>query len=210
MFSKQGSYGMGIQYHMEARMISRIDHISIAVKDYEKALHFFQHVLGAIPGISGKDSTLKYFWQSHSMGDLSGLELLNATEKGSFLDNFFKKRKYGGIHHMTLQTPDIHEAKKKLEDNQIPYFGFNVENDYWKELFIHPHDAFGVLIQIAEFNPYDWLDESEKFPDGRKWSIEKEGNGFTLSFAQHGKRKAKIELTRAEIKELIGDLEASC
>ena len=191
-------------------MIARIDHISVAVQDYEKALHFFQDVLGAIPGISGKDHNLKYFWQSFSIGDLSGLELLRPTEKGSFLESFLHKRKAGGIHHITLQTRDIFETKKKLEDNQIPYFGFNVENDFWKELFIHPHDAFGVLIQIAEFNPYDWLDESEKFPDGKKWSIEKEGRGCTLSFAQHGKRKVKIELTKAEIKQLIGDLEASC
>ena len=98
-------------------MISRIDHVAIAVKDYGKAVHFFQHVLGAIPGISGKDHTLKYSWQSFSMGDLSGLELLNPTEERSFLDNFFKKRKAGGVHHITLQTPDIGEAKKKLEDN---------------------------------------------------------------------------------------------
>ena len=191
-------------------MISRIDHISIAVKDYERALYFFQHVLGAIPGISGKDHTLKYFWQSFSMGDLSGLELLKPTEEGSFLDNFFKKRRAGGVHHITLKTPDIHDARKRLEENHIPYFGLNIENDLWKELFIHPDDAFGVLIQIAEFNPYDWLDESKRLPEGRKWSVRKEGEGFTLSFAQHGKRKAKMELTRAEIKKLIGDLEAFC
>ena len=191
-------------------MILRIDHISIAVKDYERALYFFQQVLGAIPGISGKDQTLKYFWQSFSMGDLSGLELLKPIEEGSFLDNFFRKRRTGGVHHITLQTPDIHDAKKRLEENHIPYFGLNVENDLWKELFIHPDDAFGVLIQIAEFNPYDWLDKSEKFPDRRKWSLEKEGKGFTLSFAQHGKRKANIELTRAEVKQLIADLEALC
>ena len=85
-----------------------------------------------------------------------------------------------------------------------------MENDFWKELFIHLDDAFGVQIQIAEFNPYDWVDESEKFPNGRKWSVRKERKGYTLSFAQHGKRKAKIELTRAEIKKRIGDLEALC
>jgi len=191
-------------------MISRIDHIAIAVKDYEKALYFFQEILGAIPGISGKDHALKYVWQSFSMGDLSGFELLKSTGEGSFLDNFFKKRKTGGVHHITLQTPDIHEARKKLDDSQIPYFGFNEKNDFWKELFIHPDDAFGVLIQMAEFDPYDWLDESEKFPDGRKWSVKKEGEGYTLSLAQHGKRKARIELTESEMKKLIGDLEASC
>jgi len=190
-------------------MISRIDHVAIAVKDYKKALYFFQEILGAIPGISGKDRALKYVWQSFSMGDLSGLELLKSTGEGSFLDNFFKKRKIGGVHHITLQTPDIHEAKKKLDDNKVPYFGFNVKNDFWKELFIHPDDAFGVLVQVAEFDPYDWLDETQKFPEGRKWSVKKEGKGYTLSLAQHGKRKAEIKLTASEIKELICDLEAS-
>jgi len=36
-------------------MISRIDHVSIAVKDYEKAVHFFKDILGAIPGAAAGD-----------------------------------------------------------------------------------------------------------------------------------------------------------
>ena len=27
-----------------------------------------------------------------------------------------------------------------------------------KELFVHPKDAFGLLIQFAEFNPLDWIE----------------------------------------------------
>ncbi|MFC1489233.1 hypothetical protein ACFL6B_05245 [Thermodesulfobacteriota bacterium] len=49
--------------------------------------------------------------------------------------------------------------------HQSPCFGFNVKNDFWKELFIHLGDDFGVLVQIAGFDPYDWLGESEKFSD---------------------------------------------
>jgi len=41
-------------------MISRIDHVSIAVNDYEKARHFFQDILGAIPGFGDEDSDLKF------------------------------------------------------------------------------------------------------------------------------------------------------
>jgi methylmalonyl-CoA/ethylmalonyl-CoA epimerase len=188
-------------------MISRIDHISIAVKDYEKALYFFSNILGAISGTSAKDHEGKYRWEIFSFGDLSRLELLYPTGKGGFLDNFFKKRKRGGLHHITLQTPDISKAKKTLKDNNIPYFGYNEHGDFWKEIFIHPEDAFGVLIQIAEFTPDDWLDKSVIFPKGQKWSVEKKENSYNLSFAHPGGGKVKIELTRAEVKRLINDLE---
>ena len=153
---------------------------------------------------------LKYHWQSFLLGDQSGLELINPTGEGSFLDNFFKKRRHGGVHHMTLQTPDIYDAKKRLEENSIPYFSFNTDDPLWKELFIHPKDAFGVLIQIAEFNPYDWLKASERLPPGKKWTIENQPDGCTINLSTSGKRKVKLELTTSEIKNLISDLEALC
>ncbi|MBW1840653.1 MAG: VOC family protein [Deltaproteobacteria bacterium] len=191
-------------------MILRIDHVAIGVKDYDKALYFFQDILGAIPGMSDTNDRMKYHWQSFSLGDQSGLELISPTGRGSFLDNFFKKRQYGGVHHITLQSPDIYDAKKRLEDNNIPYFGFNADDPLWKELFIHPQDAFGVLIQIAEFNPYDWLKKSEKLSKGHKWMIEKQETGCTISLSTSGKRKVKLDLTTSEIKKLISDLEGLC
>ena len=187
-------------------MISRIDHIAIAVKDYEKALNFFRNILGAVPGATAKDDSMKYLWQIFSLGDFSRLELLKPVGKGSFLDNFFKDKKEGGFHHITLETPDIHKARKTLEDNDIPYFGFKEYGEFWKELFIHPRDAFGVLIQIAEFNPDDWLDESVKFPRGKKWSVKKGEKGCTLTFAHPGGGKVKLGLTHGEINDLISDL----
>ncbi|UCD89164.1 MAG: VOC family protein [Desulfobacterales bacterium] len=187
-------------------MINRIDHISIAVKDYDNARHFFQNVLGAIPGANAKDNNMRYAWQMFSFGDLSRLELIHATEQGGFLDSFFKKHKNGGLHHMTLQTPDIKKAKKILRENNIPYFGYNEYGDIWKEIFIHPNDAFGVLIQIAEFCPNDWLNPSLVLPKGKKWEVKKGKKGFTLGFAHPGGGKVHVKLTTAEVKQLINDL----
>jgi len=131
---------------------------------------------------------------------------LEPSAEGSFLDNFLKRNKAGGVHHITLQTPDIHQAKKTLEENNIPYFGFNeYEDQYWKEIFIHPKDAFGVLIQIAEFNPDDWLDESVKLAD-KRWSVNKDDRGYHLCFSHPGGGTAKHVLTNEEIKQLISDL----
>jgi methylmalonyl-CoA/ethylmalonyl-CoA epimerase len=188
-------------------MISRIDHISIAVKDYAKARHFFEDIFGAIPGAGDKNHNLKYHWQIFSFGDLSRLELISPSGDGSFLSNFLRKNKNGGFHHISLQTPDIQKTIRKLDDHNISYFGYNEYADFWKEIFIHPKDAFGVLIQIAEFNPDDWLDKSVVFPKGQKWEMDKNRDGCMLSFAHPGGGKVKLKLTKKEIKRLISELE---
>jgi len=188
-------------------LISRIDHVSIAVRDYEKAERFFRTVLGVIPGAVAEDPVMKYVWQIFSLGDMSRLELMKATGEGSFLDNFLFERG-GGVHHITLQTPDIERARNVLEQNGIPYFGYNAYGDsYWKELFIHPRDAFGVLIQIAEFHAPDWLSDKVNLPRGKRWEIDKTDNGISLNLAHPGGGRVQLELTRDEVKNLIADLE---
>jgi len=191
-------------------MISRIDHISIAVKDYPEAVHFFQDILGAVLGAGARNNDMKYHWQIFSFGDLSRLELITPLEEKTFLTKFFNKNKNGGLHHISLQTPDIQKAIQKLEDHNISYFGYNEYGDFWKEIFIHPKDAFGVLIQIAEFSPDDWLDKSLVFPKGQKWAAIKNNEGCTLNLAHPGGGKVKLKLNRSEIKNLISDLEQLC
>ncbi|MCP4756329.1 MAG: hypothetical protein GY866_36160 [Proteobacteria bacterium] len=191
-------------------MISRMDHVSIAVKDYEKARRFFQDVLGVIPGTSGSDDAIKYFWHVFSVGDLSRIEIIAPTEEGSFLDNFLAGRKEGGVHHINLETSDIRAVRDRLEEKDIPYFGYNDASDRWKELFIHPKDAYGILIQIAQFRPDDYLAASEKFSQGKRWEVEGNERGCTLSLAHPGGGKVNLELSREEAKQLMADLEKAC
>ena len=189
-------------------MISRIDHVSIAVRDYDKAQRFFQQLMGAVAGAGAVDETMKYRWQVFSLGDMSRLELLYPTGPGSFLDGFLKNKK-GGVHHITLQTDDIHRAKNLLAEHAIPYFGFKEDDDSWKELFIHPRDAFGVLIQIAEFNADDFLGESVKFAGDRKWEVSPTDSGCRLTVAHPGGGKAVVELSREEANRLAEALTQS-
>lgn len=191
-------------------MISRIDHVSIAVRNYEKAKKFFQNVLDAVPGTSGTDTRLNYFWHVLSLGDLTRIELITPTTEDSFLKNFLKDKKDGAVHHITLETPDLRETVKNLEKKNVPYFGFNEEIEIWKEVFIHPKDAFGVLIQIAEFDPAYYLDESVKLPPNQKWSIEKTESGCRLDMSHPGGGKAGFSLSRDDIKRLIADLKEVC
>jgi len=187
-------------------LISRIEHISIAVNDYEKAVHFFQNILGAVPGVGAEDSNLKFYWQIFSLGDMSRLELIKPTGEGSFLDNFLNNKKDGGVHHITLQTSDIKKTRDYLEKENIPYFGYNDFGDVWKELFIHPKDAFGILIQIAQLNPDDYLDDSVKFTNSRRWSVQRSEEGCELHLCHPGGGKVELKLTDKERKALIKDL----
>jgi len=188
-------------------MIQRIDHIAIAVRDYNKAYRFFSELLGAIPGSSSRDDRMKYVWQNMSLGDLSRLELLTPTGAGSFLDGFLDKKE-GGVHHITMQTPDIQMAAAVLDRNGIPYFGYHEYGTLWKELFIHPKDAFGVLIQIAEFNADDWLAPGVRMPVGKKFTIRREARGYALSFAHPGGGTMTVSMTDEDLKDFHKEIEA--
>lgn len=186
-------------------MILRIDHVSLAVKDYKAAVEFYTKILGAISQYNGTDNNLKYYWETFALGDLSRLEIIKPTGEGSFLDNFLRNKE-GGIHHLVLQTPSIEMSKKVLENNNIPYFGYTDYGDSWKELFIHPKNAFGVLLQIAEFKAKNWLDPSWGLPKSEKWTVTKNEEKFFVTFAHPGGGKVKINLGREEVTELIHDL----
>ncbi len=182
-------------------MILRIDHVAIAVKDREKAEKFFTGLFGAIPGASAEDGNMKYRWQLYSLGDLSRMEILNPTDRGSFLDGFLANRD-GGVHHITMQTADIKKAAAALEERGIPFFGYREYGDAWKELFIHPRDAFGVLIQIAEFRPDDWLPESVRMPGAGKFRVEPDNGGCRIHFPHPGGGTAALRLSAEEASDL--------
>jgi len=187
-------------------MIARIDHISIAVKDQEKAEMFFRDVFGAVDGAAAEDSQNRFFWRLFSLGDLSRLEIISPSGEGGFLDKFLQDRG-GGVHHITLQTPNIRQAMKNLEAKGIPFFGFNeYPSGVWKEIYIHPRHAFGVLIQIAEFEADDWLSEKVKFPAGKRWQVEKTPEGASLAFAHPGGGKVFLKFNRQELRRLLAEL----
>jgi len=186
--------------------ISRIDHISIAVRDPEKAKDFFVRILGAIPGAEADDESLGFNWKILSLGDLTRVEIISPKGEKSFLEGFLKNRD-GGVHHITLETPDIKETRSLLEREGIPYFGYaEYPGGWWKELFIHPKDAFGVLIQIAQFDPDSMLGTEARVKTGKQWEITESGSSVSLTMRHPGGGKTEYTLSKDEISILIDDL----
>ncbi len=184
-------------------MLERIDHISLAMRDIESAKKFFCDVLGFVPCAASVLEELRYLGQVFSAGDLTRIEMITPTGKGSFLDKFLAERE--GVHHICFQSLDIARVKEYLDEKDIPTFGYHATGD-WKELFIHPRDAFGVLIQIAEFKPEEFLVEPLRFPEGVKWETIPSPDGVTLTTAHPGGGKSRLELTKDEARRLGEEL----
>jgi len=150
-------------------MIRRIDHISIAVRDLQRAKAFFLDGLGGRELFSMPVRQGKYRWTTIELGTSCFLELIDPLEEDGFLQRFLESRGEGP-HHITIQVNDLERTYRILQERGIPTFGFSEPFPGWKEMYIHPKNAFGTLIQFAEFNPLDWINPGYIPPSYREFA----------------------------------------
>ncbi len=175
---------------MNPAAIRRIDHISIAVRDLEKAKAFFIGVLGARELFAAPVASQKFRWTTLELGTSCFVELIDPLEKDGFVHRFLETRGEGP-HHISIQVNDLKRIHGILEEKGIPTFGLSEPFPAWKEFYIHPKHAFGTLIQFAEFNPLDWVLPGYIPPSYRE-------------FAPRGEvetGKGKIEVRRSETEK---------
>jgi methylmalonyl-CoA/ethylmalonyl-CoA epimerase len=88
-----------------------------------------------------------------TFADGEKLELIEPLgEPGGFMHRFLEARG-PGIHHVTFKVPDIVAAAERVRRCGYDVVGYNDDFPYWKELFIHPKQALGIVIQLAEEHP---------------------------------------------------------
>jgi peptide deformylase len=145
-------------------MIKRIDHVSLAVADREAATRFFVEALGARVVWAEAAPGQGFHWTTLELGESCLLEVIAPEGEQSFLHRFLARRG-DGAHHITLHVDDIEQAHRHLTERGVPTFGLAEPYPGWKELYIHPRHAFGVLIQLAEFEPLDWVKPGDPVPE---------------------------------------------
>lgn len=198
-------------------MIRRIDHISIAVRDLEKARHFFLDVLGGKELFSAPVSPQKFRWTTIELGTSCFIELITSLEEDGFVHRFLESRGEGP-HHVTIQVDELEKVRRRLEEKGIPTFGHAEPFPGWKELYIHPKNAFGTLIQFAEFHPLDWINPgyvpqsyrefeppSPHEPPSGPAEVRKvrSETGVEIEIRQGGRA---VRIPEAHVEELIRDL----
>ncbi|MCA1832714.1 MAG: VOC family protein [Actinomycetota bacterium] len=134
---------------------ARIDHVAVAVRDVAAAAPFYIDALGGKFLFAGDSHEQGFRFVQFAYPEGGKIELVTPLSPDSFVARFLERRGEGA-HHITFKTDDIETALGHLQSRGVPVMMVSVDRDEWKEAFIHPKDAHGVLVQIAESN---WEDE---------------------------------------------------
>lgn len=149
----------------------KLDHVAIAAPDHRPVLRSLTGELGGLVISGGAPPRAGFSAMQIRLGrGMAGMtvELLEPfqPEHNDFLARFVEATG-GGVHHMTFKTDDVVAERARLQALGIEPVGVNFDGG-WKEMFIHPKDGHGTVIQIAQSDwdspPMDeWLDS---LPDG--------------------------------------------
>jgi methylmalonyl-CoA/ethylmalonyl-CoA epimerase len=143
-------------------MIKRIDHVSIAVRDLDRAKRFFLDTLGGTEVFAETVEAEGFRWTAIVLGTSCTLELVDPVGDDSFLHRFLDSRG-DAVHHITIQVNDARSAMDTLESRSVPTFGYSDSDSNWKYFYVHPKHAFGVLLQFSEFEPKAWVPKDSNY-----------------------------------------------
>lgn len=149
-------------------MISDIalDHVAVAAERWEDLLPCYAAELGG-RWVSGGEAVGFAAGQVRFANGMK-VEMLrpHAVEQNDFLRRFLD-RNGPGPHHLTYKVSDIVAALATTEEADYRPVNVDLTAAEWKEAFIHPKDAPGIVVQLAQAEG-DWTSEPpEGFPAPR-------------------------------------------
>jgi methylmalonyl-CoA/ethylmalonyl-CoA epimerase len=131
-------------------VVTKIDHIGIAVKNLDETLKFYEDVMGIKCTSKEEVEEQKVRVAFLPIGD-SEVELLESTTEDGPIARFIEK-KGEGIQHIAFKVDNIEEAIKDLQEKGVrlidekPRYGAGGA----RIAFLHPKSTSGVLIEISE------------------------------------------------------------
>jgi len=139
-----------------------LDHLAFGVPDAAAPGAFLAERLGARPHSSGPGGG-PFLWWQWELGGGARIELIEpAGPPGGFLHRFLDSRG-PGPHHLTFKVPSVREAMERAQTLGYQPVGFNELDPSWIEVFLHPKEAQGIVVQLAEEHPEAWGDEAADF-----------------------------------------------
>lgn len=130
--------------------LTHIEHIGIAVKDLEKAIAYYESILGvrcyAIEEVKEQQVKTAFF----KVGQTK-IELLESTGPEGPVGKFIAK-KGEGIHHIAFAVKDIEQALDEVENKGVRLIDHHPRKgaEGLDIAFLHPRSTFGVLTEFCE------------------------------------------------------------
>jgi methylmalonyl-CoA/ethylmalonyl-CoA epimerase len=132
-----------------AGIADRLDHVSIATQRMAALLPLLRDVLGARYLMGGDETAQGFRWAQFQFAGGGIVEVMEPIGPAGFLQDFLRQRGEG-LHHITLRVRDIATRARELEQLGFHPVKPSYGNPVWKEVFLHPRETHGVLIQLAE------------------------------------------------------------
>jgi methylmalonyl-CoA/ethylmalonyl-CoA epimerase len=125
----------------------RLDHIAIALPRIADAAPVLVAVLGGVPERIRPSGVFR--WATWTYAGGGRLEVLEPMGADGFLRRFLDA--HGpGVHHVTFKVPDLAEVCRRAERHGFQIVGRDESDPSWKEAFLHPKQAQGIVVQLAE------------------------------------------------------------
>ena len=130
-------------------MATILDHLAVGTSALSDGWDLFGGVLGGTWAYGG-DSPGFWFGQLEFAAGPK-IELLTPTggPDAAFLERFLAARG-AGPHHFNFLVSNFETALDRIEAFGIEPVGVSTANPAWKEAFLHPRTAHGIVIQIAQ------------------------------------------------------------
>lgn len=131
-------------------MITKIEHIGIAVNDLKASEDLFKRLLGKKPykkeEVASEGVTTSFF----KIGEQK-IELLKASAEDSPIQKFIEKRREG-VHHIALHVDSIAAEVKRMQGLGFEFISTKPKKgaDNKMIVFLHPRTTNGVLVELCE------------------------------------------------------------
>ena len=124
------------------------DHIALALPRMADAVPFLVGVLGGVPhsGMQGGPAFRFGTWRYANGGKL---EVIEPVGVNGFVHRFLAARG-PSIHHVTFLVPSLDEACDRARARGYDIVGYDDSYDDWKTAFLHPKQALGIVVQLAQ------------------------------------------------------------
>jgi methylmalonyl-CoA/ethylmalonyl-CoA epimerase len=130
-------------------MTAVLDHLGVGTSALADGWDLFGGVLGGRWAYGGNSPG--YWWGQLQFAAGPKIELLTPTggPDAAFLERFLAARG-AGPHHFNFLVTDIEATLARIRASGLEPVGVNLANPYWREAFLHPRSAHGIVIQVAQ------------------------------------------------------------
>jgi methylmalonyl-CoA/ethylmalonyl-CoA epimerase len=125
----------------------RFHHVALGLPHLADATPVLVGVLGGVPELASRGRGFSFAcWRFDGGGRI---EVLEPAGTDGFLHRFLAQRG-PGIHHVTFKVPSLHAACERARARGYEIVGRDESRPSWKEAFLHPRQALGIVVQFAE------------------------------------------------------------